>query len=65
MDISRLSIKDSWFLSKECKKLTETVEDLIKNDELDPADIEVINSSIPDEHQEEFWDNLMAYYDKL
>jgi hypothetical protein len=65
MDISKLSIDDSWLASEECRKLSEHAKDLLKKDDLNPSDIEVINSNIPDEHQEEFWENLMEYFDKL
>jgi hypothetical protein len=65
MDISKLSLKDSWFASEECKKLTDRAKDLLKKDDLSPCDVELINNSIPDEHQEEFWENLMEYFDRL
>lgn len=65
MDISRLSLKESWFTSEECKKLTEHAKDLIKKDDLNPCDIEVINNDILDEHQEEFWEKIMEYFDRL
>lgn len=65
MEISKLSLKESWFTSKECRKLTEYAKDLIKKDDLNPCDIEVINNDIPDEHQEEFWEKIMEYFDML
>ena len=63
--LCKLSIEDSWLASEECKKLTEYAKDLLKKDDLSPCDIEVINDSIPDEYQEEFWENLMEYFDRL
>ena len=63
--LHKLSIDDSWFTSEECKKLTEYAKDLLKKDDLSPCDVEVINNSIPDGHQEEFWENLMEYFDRL
>lgn len=65
MDIGKLSLKESWFSSEECKKLTEYVKDLLKKDDLSPCDIEVINNDIPDEHQEVFWERIMEYFDRL
>jgi hypothetical protein len=65
MDISKLSLKESWFAFLRCKKLTEYAKDLLKKDDLSPCDIEVINNSIPDEHQEEFWEKIMQYFDRL
>ena len=63
--LSKIRCDDSWFASEECKKLTEYAKDLLKKDDLSPRDIEVINNSIPDEHQEEFWEKIMEYFDKL
>ncbi len=65
MDIIKLSIADSWFESEQCKKLTQYAKDSIKKDDLNPCDIEVINNDIPDEHQEEFWEKIMEYFDRL
>ena len=65
MDISKLSIEDSWFSSEEYKKLTERAKDLLKKDDLNPCDIEVINNNIPDEYQDEFWEKIMEYFDRL
>ena len=65
MDISKLSLKESWFKPKECKQLTEYAKDLLKKDDLSPRDIEVINNSIPDGYQEEFWEKIMEYFDRL
>ena len=65
MDISKLSLKESWLTSEECKKLTERAKDLLKKDDLSPCDIEVINNDIPDEHQEEFWEEIMECFDRL
>jgi hypothetical protein len=65
MDIIKLSLKESWFTSEECKKLTEYAKYLLKKDDLSPCDIEVINNSIPDEYQEEFWEKIMEYFDRL
>lgn len=65
MDISKLSIEDSWVEYEQCKKLTEHAKDLLKKYDLNPCDIEVINNRIPDEHQEKFWEKIMEYFDKL
>src|SRR6476660_3592177 len=58
MDISKLSLKESWFLSEECKKLTEYSKNLVKKDDLSPCDIEAINNSMPDEHQHPIIDRM-------
>jgi hypothetical protein len=75
-DLHKLSIDDYWFSSEECEKLTEYAKDLLKKDDLNPCDIEVINNnipslvalglaSLPDEYQEEFWEKIMEYFDML
>ena len=65
MDISKLSnilskirCNDSWSTYEECKKLTEYAKDLLQKDDLSPCDIEVINNSIPDEHQHLITDRM-------
>ncbi len=58
--MDRLSLDDSWLVSKECKKLAERAIALLRKDELNPCDIEVINNHIPDEHQDEFWEAVMG-----
>lgn len=65
MDISKLSLNEFWLLSDECKELTKRAEELLQKDELNPCNIEVINNQIPDEYQDEFWDDVMGYFDDL
>jgi len=51
--------------SDKCKELAEQAKKLIRNDELNPCDIEVVNDQIPDEYQDKFWDDVMEYFDSL
>lgn len=63
--MDRLSLEDSWLTSDKCKELAEQAKELLRNDELNPCDIEVINNHIPDEYKDEFWEDVMGYFDEL
>lgn len=63
--IANLSLNDSWLKSDERKKLADKAATLLEKDELNPCDIEAINNEIPDEHQDEFWEDVMGFFDSL